>query len=113
MSPAQQRQLREAHGTQSRTRLAARLADPDTAVWDMLADDGIDLDAVGRHPDGTWLLVTGPASHIAFGPATTETGAAAPGWNWASYDPDDEITGQDWVPDFQALLAVLRQAGSR
>lgn len=110
MSPAQQRQLREGHGTQARARLAARLDDPATAVWGMLADGGIDLDLVGRAGDGTWILVTGPDTHLAFGPATTETGAPAAGWSWAAYGPDNEIAAQDWARDFQALLAVLRAA---
>ena len=40
------------------------LNDPNTPVWDMLADGGIDLDSVGVSPDGVWVLICGEG-HVA------------------------------------------------
>ena len=85
------------------------LNDPNTPVWDMLADGGIDLDSVGVSPDGVWVLICGEG-HVAFGPATTETGEAAEGWSWTRYERDEDITAQDWAATDKALLAVLRAA---
>jgi hypothetical protein len=83
------------------------MADPNTPVWDMLADGGIDLDSVGVNPDGVWILISGD-SHLAFGPATTETGEAAEGWDWTRYDGEGKIMAQDWAPADEALLTILR-----
>lgn len=86
--------------------------DPNTPVWDMLADGGIDLDLVGVTSLGTWVLLCDNEGHIAFGPATTETGKAAEGWDWTRYGDSDgeKIEAQDWAPDDAALLDVLRAA---
>ena len=87
------------------------LNDPNTPVWDMLADGDIDLDNVGVNPDGTWVLIR-DEGYIAFGPATTETGDAAEGWDWTRYGDNDgeNIEAQDWAPTDEALLEVLRSA---
>ncbi len=89
------------------------LNDPNTPVWDMLADGGINLDLVNVDAAGVWTLASGDMM-IAFGPAETETGEAAEGWNWARYERDGDRNGdpvtQDWAPTDEALLDILRSA---
>lgn len=86
------------------------LNDPNTPVWDMLADGGIDLGLVTVRPDGEWNLIDDD-TRIAFGEATTETGDAAQGWDWTKYELIDgewEFGTQDYAETDEALLDVLR-----
>ncbi len=93
----------------------ATLNDPNTPVWEMLAVGGIDLDLVNASPDGTWDLISG-GIRIAFGEATTETGDAAEGWDWAEYtriDGEWELGGQDYAATDEAMMSVLAAKSGR
>jgi hypothetical protein len=89
------------------------LNDPNTPVWDMLADGGIDLDLVSVDVVGTWNLISGD-TRLAFGPAETETGDAADGWDWTRYERDENgeesVTVQDWAKTDGELLDALKSA---
>lgn len=81
-------------------------------IWRMLAAAGFDMDLVSVDPTGEdWDLTTGD-TRIAFGPATTETGEQADGWDWTRYVRDDSEwtdAGTDWAATDEALIEVLRR----
>lgn len=89
------------------------LARANTPVWDMLAEAGIDLDLVSVDAGGTWNLLTGSA-RVAFGPAETETGDAAEGWDWTWYGRDENgaesVADQGYAETDESLLGELRFA---
>lgn len=87
------------------------MPDLNRPVWNMLAAGGIGLDRVSVAPAGVWTLASDDDTYVAFGPATTETGETAEGWDWTRYARNDDgevIEAQDWAPDDAALLDVLR-----
>ena len=60
-------------------------------TWDMMSDAGIDISLVTQHPtpDGgdEYILISGTGDvKVAFGPATTEQGNPAIGWDIATYE---------------------------
>jgi hypothetical protein len=86
--------------------------DPNTPVWDMLADAGIDLDDVTVTPAGEWNVISDDR-RIAFGDATTETGDTAEGWDWTTYELIDgawEFAGQDYAETDEQLLHAIKAA---
>ncbi len=88
------------------------LNDPNTPVWDMLADAGIDLDLVTVTPAGEWDVISDD-TRVAFGEATTETGDAAEGWDWTKYELIDgawEFVTQDYAETDEALLGAVKAA---
>lgn len=88
------------------------LNDPNTPVWDMLADGGIDLDLISVTPTAEWNLIDDDV-RVAFGEATTETGNAANGWDWTKYELIDgawEFASQDYAETDEELLRALKSA---
>jgi hypothetical protein len=77
-----------------------------------ITEAGIDTDLITETPDGIMTLALDGGGRISFGPATTETGEAAEGWDWAAYDAADKIEAQDWAETDGAMAAALaRYAG--
>jgi hypothetical protein len=69
-------------------------------TWDMMSDAGIDIGLVNQRPtpdgDDEYLLVSGDTK-IAFGPATTEQGNPAIGWDIAMYERAVDDDGDYWA----------------
>jgi hypothetical protein len=88
------------------------LNDPKTPVWDMLADADIDLDLVTVTPMGEWNVISDD-TRVVFGDATTETGDAAKGWDWTTYELVDgewEFASQDYAETDEELLRAIKAA---
>ncbi len=93
-------------------------------TWDMMSDAGIDISLVNLRPtpDGgdEYILISGTGDvKVAFGPATTEQGNPAIGWDIATYEreTDDDggywnQTGQDYAPTPAEALRLVAAAVS-
>jgi hypothetical protein len=84
-------------------------------TWDMISAAGIDLDLVVLRPTpdgGDEYIFISDITKVAFGPATTEQGNPAIGWDIATYAWDHRyeywcLISQDHVPTAaEALKAV-------
>jgi hypothetical protein len=66
---------------------------------DAMSDAGIDINLVNMQPtpDGgdEYVLISGDTK-IAFGPATTEQGNPAIGWDIATYERETDDAGDYW-----------------
>ena len=86
-------------------------------TWDMMSNAGIDIDLVNLRPtpDGgeEYILIT-DHTKVAFGPATTEQGNPATGWDIATYQHEADgygdywsQTGQDYAPTAAEALKLV------
>ena len=76
-------------------------------TWDMLADAGIDIGLVEINPTGRWYSYRSPGLHVDFGPAETETGAHAFGWDVTSYVPAQGSRDDERFDHFETATAAL------
>lgn len=60
-------------------------------------------------PDGVTTITLADGRRLSYGPATTETGDAAEGFNWTRYTADDEIETQDWAETAGQMAAIVAQ----
>lgn len=60
-------------------------------------------------PDGVTTVTLEDGRRLSYGPATTETGDAAEGFDWTRYSADDEIEMQDWTETGGQMDAVVAQ----
>jgi len=60
-------------------------------------------------PDGITTVTLEDGRRLSYGPATTETGDAAEGFDWTRYSADDEIEIQDWAPTGEHMDALVAQ----
>lgn len=82
-------------------------------TWDMMSNAGIDVELVNLQPtpDGgdEYILISGDTK-VAFGPATTEQGNPATGWDIATYEPESDGEGIYWHQTNQDHAPTAAQA---
>ena len=59
-------------------------------------------------PDGVMTIRLADGRRLSFGPAATETGELASGWDWTRYSAGDEPEAQDWAETEEEMFAVLK-----
>lgn len=73
------------------------MTDADEITYEMMTQAGIDTTLVFRSPTNDGHTLIKRDHKICFGPATTETGEAAPGWDITGYTYKDG----GWVDSIQ------------
>jgi predicted DNA-binding protein len=83
----------------------------DEAVMQMLAGHGVDITRVAPREDGTFGMQYADGTRIEFGESVLD-GDGNPtepnGWDWTEYGTDGEAGRQDWAPDNETLIGVLK-----
>jgi len=58
-------------------------------------------------PDDVTTVTLEDGRRLSYGPAATETGDAADGFDWTCYSADDEVEAQGWEPTEEQMAAVV------
>lgn len=86
------------------------MTDLHDVTWDMIAANGISVDAVEVDPTGGWYSLSVPGLRVAFGPAKPESGEGdADGWDITSWTEEDdgEYEAYQYEPTDEGAVAYV------
>lgn len=64
-------------------------------------------------PDGVTTITLSDGRRLSYGPATTETGDQAEGFDWTRYSAGGEIEAQDWTETTEQMGMIVAEFAAK